>query len=40
MYNSLALPNELEGINKTYIVDNATQKIKIIEYAVAGPYSI
>ena len=40
MYNSLMLPDELEGINKTYIVDNATQKIKIIEHAVAGPYSI
>lgn len=40
MYNSIALPDELEGINKTYIIDNETQKIKIIEYAVAGSYSI
>lgn len=40
MYNSIVLPDELEGINKTYIVDNTTQKIKIIEYAVTGPYSI
>lgn len=40
MYNSIALPDELEGINKTYIVDNKTQKIKIIEYAVIDPYHI
>lgn len=32
MYNSLVLPDDSEGINKLYIVDNATQKIKIIEY--------
>lgn len=32
MYNSLMLPDDSEGINKIYIVDNATQKIKIIEY--------